>query len=375
MEFPNLGRPSDRHLDEREFDLLAQSSQTRASGYALSRGALSDAEKHVQMCADCRGKLAKYREVLQRLADLSATQFVTAGSSCPTAEAVDWHEVASGLWPEFKARQLVVHAATCDHCGPLLRAATNVDSDPTPQEEEFLASLHRPSRPSLQRQPEPSSAHQPPPRWNWLPGWRIAVPAIALVLMLGVFVGFNVSRSGPLSGSKFAQFAVATHRHHADGSLLLDVHADSQQVLNEWFKGNVPFALALPASPPQPGETTSYRPNGARLVRIGTKATAFIAYQTDSGAVSLMVTPDSVAAASGGVEVHFKKVSFHYRTVEGYKVVTWTAHGLTYALVSQEGNRTQKSCMVCHSAMRDRDLSKTPTPLPESGSASSRLWQ
>ena len=88
-----------------------------------------------------------------------------------------------------------------------------------------------------------------------------------------------------------------------------------------------------------------------------------------------MVTPDSVAAASGGVEVHFKKVSFHYRTVEGYKVVTWAAHGLTYALVSQEGNRTQKSCMVCHSAMRDRDLSKTPTPLLESGSASSRLWQ
>jgi hypothetical protein len=69
-----------------------------------------------------------------------------------------------------------------------------------------------------------------------------------------------------------------------------------------------------------------------------------------------MVTPDSVAAASEGLQVDFKKVSFHYRTIEGYKVVTWSLHGLTYALVSQEGNRTQRSCMVCHSAMKERAL-------------------
>jgi hypothetical protein len=75
------------------------------------------------------------------------------------------------------------------------------------------------------------------------------------------------------------------------------------------------------------------------------------------------VTLDSVAIASGGVKVDYTKVSFHYRTVEGYKVVTWSLHGQTYALVSQEGNGTQRSCMVCHSAMRDRDLSNTATPL------------
>ena|SRR5215831_15274036 len=63
--------------------------------------------------------------------------------------------------------------------------------------------------------------------------------------------------------------------------------------------------------------------------------------------------------------VSFKKVRFHYYSIEGYKVVTWSVHGLTYALVSQEGNRTQRSCMVCHSTMRDRDLSNTPTPLAD----------
>jgi hypothetical protein len=88
-----------------------------------------------------------------------------------------------------------------------------------------------------------------------------------------------------------------------------------------------------------------------------------------TGPVSLMVTPDSVAVASGGVEVDFKKVSFHYRMVEDYKVVTWSLHGRTYALVSQEGNNTQRSCMICPSAMRDRDLSQTTTPLRAGGNA------
>ena len=87
----------------------------------------------------------------------------------------------------------------------------------------------------------------------------------------------------------------------------------------------------------------------------------FIAYQLETGPASLMVTPDSVAAASGGVKVDFKKVSFHYRMVEGYKVVTWSLRGRTYALVSRDS--TQRPCMVCHSPMRDRDLSQTPTPL------------
>jgi hypothetical protein len=94
-----------------------------------------------------------------------------------------------------------------------------------------------------------------------------------------------------------------------------------------------------------------------------------------TGLVSLMVTPDSVAVASGGVEVDFKKVSFHYGMVEGYKVVTWSVHGLTYALVSQEGNGTQRSCMVCHSAMRDRDLSQTPIPLRVERNPVEPVWQ
>ncbi len=110
-------------------------------------------------------------------------------------------------------------------------------------------------------------------------------------------------------------------------------------------------------------------------MHVGRKTAAYIAYQMQTGPVSLIVTNDSVAVASEGVQVDFEKVSFHYATVEGYKVVTWSVHGLTYALVSQEGNSTQRSCMVCHSAMRDRDLSQTPTPLRVEGTAVQPVWQ
>src|SRR5262249_49669864 len=131
----------------------------------------------------------------------------------------------------------------------------------------------------------------------------------------------------------------------------------------EWLKANSPFKLALPASPGLPNEEGPYRLQGARLVAAGGKTAVYIAYQMQSGLGTLMVAPDSMAVASGGIVVDFKKVSFHYRTVEGFKVVTWSLRGNTYALVSQEANDTQQSCMVCHSAMRDRDLSHTPSPL------------
>jgi hypothetical protein len=202
---------------------------------------------------------------------------------------------------------------------------------------------------------------------------RWLVPAVTLILIIGVSVTIRPSSPASLSGANYAEFAVKTHRQYAQGNLALDVRSESQQTLNEWFKAKSPFSLALPASPGAPGEDRPYRPEGARLVPVCGNTAAFIVYrlqtaQPQTVAASLMVTPDSVAVASGGIEVNFKKVSFHYATIDGYKVVTWSLHSLTYTLVSQEGNGTQRSCMVCHSAMGDRDLSHTPTPLGQQSS-------
>jgi len=356
-EGENLGRPVDKHIDNEELDaLVAPSADTGQKPHGLSADAVREAERHVKSCRDCSGKVSKYRELVNRSSNVVVSEAAPPGADCPNDSDVNWHEVAAGLWPELKSKQLIMHAALCDHCGPLLRAATNVDDDPTPQEEKLLAELKAPSRPDLSPEPVP-----PPPSPRRFMRWL--VPALALTMIALVVRMRLPSSPTPLSGSQFAEFAASTHRQHAQGNLALDVRSDSQQTLNEWLKAKSPFSLALPASPPAPGEERPYRLEGAGLVQVGSKNAVYIAYQMETGPVSLMVTPDSVAIASGGLKVDFKKVSFHYRMVEGYKVVTWSLRGRTYALVSQEGNSTQGSCMVCHSPMRDRDLSQTPTPL------------
>jgi hypothetical protein len=186
------------------------------------------------------------------------------------------------------------------------------------------------------------------------------------VLLLILIVGLIATRplsSKPLTGLEFAEFAADVHTQHASGELALDVEAQSEQVLNQWLAAKSQLSLMLPANPPPMGEQRPYHLAGAKLVTVHKQNAVYISYHVPTGPAGLIVAPEALASASGGVQVDFKKVTFHYRMIHQYKVVTWSVHGLTYALVSQEGTRTQQSCMVCHSAMRDRDLSHTATPL------------
>jgi anti-sigma factor RsiW len=300
----------------------------------------------------CSAKVSNYRQLVNRFSNVAEPEAAPPGSDCPKDDDVDWHEVAAGLWPELKARQLIMHAALCGHCGPLLRAAVSVATDPAPQEEN-LSTERKTLLPLGPTRPPKRPLSRPRLLIKWL------VPAMTLLVIIVVLKTIQSSLSGP----KFAEFAVKTHRQHAQGDLALDLRSDSMETLNSWFKAKLQFPLALPSSPLVPGEERPYRLEGARLLQVRSKSAAYISYRMQKGTASLIVTPESVASASGGVEVDFTQLRLHYATVEGYKVVTWTSHGLTYALVSEEGNGTQKSCMVCHSAMRDRDLSQTPTPL------------
>jgi anti-sigma factor RsiW len=189
------------------------------------------------------------------------------------------------------------------------------------------------------------------------------VPAVLFLVVIGAIGLFRSFVHPRLSGPELAEIAVNTQQQYSEGHIGLDFTSQSQQSLNQWFKRNLDYPLALPASPEVPGDSRPYRLQGASLVKVAGRKVAFVTYNMQPGPTSLMVTPASLATASGGVEAQFKKVTFHYSSVRGYKVVTWSQHGLTYALVSHEGNKTQKSCMICHSSMRDRDLSQTPAPL------------
>ena len=349
-----------KHIDNRKLHALVPSrSETPHEMPPLSPELLREAENHVQSCWQCASKVSTYRQLIEQLR--SGTDSRPQDTKCPQYSDVDWHEVAARLRSELKAERLVMHAATCDYCGSLLRAAAALDNDPTPEEEQVLAELRPPSRPLIT---PVSSSSRPWHFTNWL------VPVAALLMIVGL-VGIRSSSQTPLSGPKFAEFALNTHRDHVQGKLALEVRSESQQTLNQWFKTKSPFALALPVSALAPGEPRPYRLLGASLVRVGERTGIFLAYQVRTthlqtemqSAASLTVAPDSVAQASGGIEVHSGKLDFHYSMIEGDNVVLWSQHGLTYALVSEEGDRTQASCMVCHAEMKDRDFTQTPTPL------------
>jgi anti-sigma factor RsiW len=367
-----MGRPCDKHIDDQELDALVPSSSEQGEGeYGPAPASIREAEHHLASCAECRGKVSQYRQVLNRSLIVGATDARTPQPGCPTA--IDWDEVASGLWPELRTRQLIAHAARCAYCGPLLHTAATTDEEPTAQEEELLARLKAPSRPAVTAMRKAIAANNPLSRWRQFLAAKTLVPAGALLVLVAV-LSIGRPASSTLSGLELAQFAANIHKQHLQGKLALDIQTGSQTQLNDWLHKEFQFALALPPSSEALSDLP-YQIKGARLVEIHSKAAAYISYQMQADPVSLVVTPVSVAVASGGVEAAFKNVSFHYYTIHGYKVVTWSVHGLTYALVSQEGNKTQRSCMVCHSAMRDRDLSRTPTPMSDEKSVAEPIWQ
>ncbi len=366
-----MGRPPEKHIDNQELHALVPSrAEATREVASLSGDAVRETQLHVRSCLECGKKVWKYWLLVNRMSIVVSG--VPPGPDCPKEDDVSWYELASGLWPEFKAAQLIRHAALCDHCGPLLRAATRMDYFPRPAEEQLVEGR----RAKFTAVPIASQASHLPFRQfvKWL------APVMSVIVIAGVWAARSDTSPRRLSGAEIARFAVTAHRRHAEGALPLEVQTDSEQTLNQWFNARSSFAVALPASNSVAEENQPYRLQGARFVPIEGKNAAFIAYQmpgtrTPLAGVSLVITPDTVALAGGGVEARFTNVRFHYSRLDGYKVVTWSVHGLTYALVSQEDDTTQRSCMVCHSAMRDRDLSHTSTPLRHGKESVEPVWQ
>ena len=183
-----------------------------------------------------------------------------------------------------------------------------------------------------------------------------------------------------MSGAEIAQLAVATHREHAAGQFPLQMRTASSQNLNEWLQANSRLTVSMPTMGGAVDTQRVYRPEGVRLLRVNRETAAYVAYEATTpdlapANVSLIVAPSSAAVASGGDEVAFPKVSFHYSTVDGFKVVTWTVHGMTYALVSQEARTAHGSCLVCHSSLQDPALHRSPMFLGTKSNSRIPVWQ
>ena len=87
----------------------------------LSEPALREAQRHVESCQDCSRKVQRHRFVQSEILRMRVPK-----PSPPTPDCIgdaEWLEVAAGLLPEAKTRELMKHAAQCGYCGPLLKNA------------------------------------------------------------------------------------------------------------------------------------------------------------------------------------------------------------------------------------------------------------
>jgi mycothiol system anti-sigma-R factor len=181
-------------------------------------------------------------------------------------------------------------------------------------------------------------------------GWR-PLAAMVLVLVLGlVFIPDALQRVRAMS---YVEVATETHRLYLNGDLPLQCRSGSPETVTAWFADKAPFHFQLPASQPALNGKPVYHLTGARLVSYKGSPIALVAYETPTEKISLLVASSKSAVVAGGYEVHSGGLTFHYRSGTSFEVITWTNHGLTYALVSSLSGSPEHSCMVCHQDMAD----------------------
>ena len=179
------------------------------------------------------------------------------------------------------------------------------------------------------------------------------VPTAVVVMILGVVLVPDVIQK--VRAMDYIETAVAAHRSFLNGTIPLQVRSDSTMEVAGWFEKKLPFHFQLPGSEVFDGSKVIYRLTGAGLVTYKGARIALLTYETTKEKISLMVAPEQYAAIAGGDEVQCGGLTFHYNQRDAFKVITWSNHGLAYALVSSMSVSSRQPCLVCHQSMTDRN--------------------
>jgi anti-sigma factor RsiW len=186
-----------------------------------------------------------------------------------------------------------------------------------------------------------------------LPRWKVLVPAVPGMMLCFLLVS-NVVHE--VRASEYVNAALSTHRDYLSGQLPLEIRSDSPQAVTGWLAGKVAFPFRLPDSQAQSGGAPAYRLLGARVVDYRGSQAGLVTYEApQNDTISLLVASSKYAVVAGGVEVRSGDLVFHHRMDAGFQIITWSNHGLTYALVSRAAGSARGSCLVCHQSMADRN--------------------
>jgi anti-sigma factor (TIGR02949 family) len=180
---------------------------------------------------------------------------------------------------------------------------------------------------------------------------RVVAAGFAAIALVFAFVPFMLQR---VRAADYVETAVSTHRNYLEGKLPLEFNSDSPEKIAAWFADKVPFHFQLPASQLAPNVDSAFRLSGGRIVSFRGGYAALVAYHSQREEISLLVASSKSAAAADGDALRSNGLTFYFTSKGGFNVVTWTNHGLTYALVSSLHGSAQHSCLVCHQNFANR---------------------
>jgi len=186
--------------------------------------------------------------------------------------------------------------------------------------------------------------------------WASPKAALAYAVFLAVIGSVWIERAARYPRSDFAVAALEAHQQRMDGGLWLAIRSSSAEAVSAWLQDKVPVHVTLPANDALPVETQPYQLEGASLVRFRGVTLGYVSYRVGGTPVSLLIAPASATKVAGRKQVRMKSLIFHYDSVRGFHVVTWTVprKGVTYALVSNGQQHANASCIVCHAGPKDR---------------------
>lgn len=129
---------SGEHLSSDQISSLVEGMESRSAGGLGSDHA--DAQEHLANCGLCASRVTAQQRVAQAMRNLEVAVESKRSALCPDDKR--WFEVAGGLVSREESVLLLSHAATCTHCGPLLRQATeDLGIALSPEEEAAIAKL------------------------------------------------------------------------------------------------------------------------------------------------------------------------------------------------------------------------------------------
>ena len=182
-------------------------------------------------------------------------------------------------------------------------------------------------------------------------GAQVWLPALCTAMIAFLCLGVSRFALQEFRARDFVQAAVTAHRDTLNGQLPLQIQSDAPETVTRWASQQVSFHFRLPVPQDVPKGESRFMLTGARLVELSRGRGVMVVYHRREQTASLLIAPASSAIVAGGDEVQDGELLFHYRNHAGFNVITWSNHGLAYALVSSVSRPARQSCLVCHGSL------------------------